>query len=110
MLLTGTSVCSLGCATVLTPLLKSCSAELTAAGAGSLVNELGPACEKATIAADPDSVAVGTHCRYADFLPVTMVCASYLQLHRRRWRRTGRSAPPRASSRRLRSTPAARAR
>lgn len=78
--LTGTSVCSLGCATVLTPLLKSCSAELTAAGAGSLVNELGPACEKATIAADPDSVAVGTHCRYADFLPVTMVCASYLQL------------------------------
>ena len=78
--LTGTSVCSLGCATVLTPLLKSCSFELTAAGAGSLVNELGPACEKAMIAADPNSGAIGTHCEYADFLPVTMVCASYLQL------------------------------
>ena len=78
--LTSSSVCSLGCAQVVTPLMQSCSAELKLAGAASLFQVIGPACEKALIAADPASGAVGTNCEYADFLPVTMACASYLQL------------------------------
>lgn len=79
-LLTSSSVCSLGCAQVLTPLMHSCSTELKSIGAASLFEVIGPACEKALIAADSGSGAVGTNCEYADFLPVTMACASYLQL------------------------------
>lgn len=80
-LLTGTSVCSVACAGVLIPLLHSCSAELADAGAASVTEQLGPACEKAMIAADSGpAAAIGTRCEYADFLPVTMACASYLQL------------------------------
>ena len=80
-LLTGTSVCSVACAGVLIPLLHSCTAELAEAGAASVAEQLGPACEKAMIAADSGSAAaVGTRCEYADFVPVTMACASYLQL------------------------------
>jgi hypothetical protein len=60
--------------------MQSCSAELRSAGAASLFQVIGPACEKALIAADSATGAVGTNCEYADFLPVTMVCASYLQL------------------------------
>lgn len=79
-LLTSSSVCSLQCAQVLTPLLQSCSAELLQAGATSLVTMLGPACEKAVTPTDSGSGAVGTNCEYADFLPVTMACVSYLKL------------------------------
>ena len=48
----------MGCARVLTPLLQSCSAELAQAGAASLLSVLGPACEKAMIAADKAADAV----------------------------------------------------
>ena len=71
----------MACAGVLIPLLHSCSAELADAGAASVTEQLGPACEKAMIAADSGpAAAIGTRCEYADFLPVTMACASYLQL------------------------------
>lgn len=82
-LLTGSSVCSVACAEVLLPLLRSCSAELTAAGGtaaslGAFGTALGPTCERAI--SDSSPTEVGMACGYTDLMPVTMACASYLRL------------------------------